>query len=261
MTYETILDERHGGVAIVTLNRPNVLNALNGTMIREVTTAFRDLEADSTVRVVILTGAGDRAFAAGADISELNALPSATEGARLARAGQALTLQLEAMRKPVIAAVNGFALGGGCELAMSCDIRLASERAKFGQPEINLGLLPGYGGSQRTPRLVGRGMAMLLCLTGELIDAPEAYRIGLVERLYPPAELLREATRIAEVIAAKSPLAVAAVKRAIDAGSDLPLAAALEIEALHFGALIDTEDFAEGTSAFLQKRQPAFTGT
>jgi enoyl-CoA hydratase len=261
VTYETILDERDGAVAIVTLNRPSVLNALNVTMVGELTRAFAEIEADQSVHVAILTGAGDRAFAAGADISELHALASAVEGTRLARAGQALTLQLERMSKPVIAAVNGFALGGGCELAMGCDIRLASDRAKFGQPEINLGLIPGYGGSQRTARLAGRGMAMLLCLTGELIDAHEAHRIGLVERVLPPGELLAEAKRIAGVIATKSPLAVAAAKRAIDGGSDLPVAAALEIEALQFGSLINTSDFSEGTAAFLQKRPPVFTGT
>jgi enoyl-CoA hydratase len=260
VSYETILNERDGAVAIVTLNRPSVLNALNVAMVRELTRAFEEIEADPAVHVAILTGAGDRAFAAGADISELNALASAVDGARLARAGQALTVQIERMGTPVIAAINGFALGGGCELAMGCDVRLASERAKFGQPEINLGLIPAYGGSQRTARLAGRGMAMLLCLGGELIDAHEAQRIGLVERVLPPAELLGEAKRLGAVIASKSSLAVAAAKRAIDRGSNLPLAAALEIEALEFGALINTADFAEGTSAFLQKRRPAFTG-
>jgi enoyl-CoA hydratase len=230
-------------------------------MVRELANAFAASEAEASVRVVILTGAGERAFAAGADIAELNALPNALRGAELARAGQALTLQIERMGKPVIAAVNGFALGGGCELAMGCDIRLASDRAKFGQPEINLGLIPGYGGSQRTARLAGRGMAMLLCLTGELIDAAEAHRIGLVERVFPPGELLPEAKRIANLIASKSPLAVTAAKRAIDGGVSLPLAAALDLEALFFGSLFGTADFAEGTRAFLEKRPPTFTGS
>jgi enoyl-CoA hydratase len=258
--YETILEERDGGVSLITLNRPAVLNALNVALVGELSAAFAAIEAEPSVHVAILTGAGDRAFAAGADIAELNALPNVIGGASLARAGQRLTLQIERMRTPVIAAVNGFALGGGCELAMGCDIRIASDRAKFGQPEINLGLIPGYGGSQRTARLAGRGMAMLLCLTGEMIDAAEALRIGLVERVVPHAELLPEAKRIAGVIATKSPLAVAAAKRAIDEGAGLPLAAALEIEALHFGSLIGTRDFAEGTRAFLEKRPAVFTG-
>jgi enoyl-CoA hydratase len=230
-------------------------------MVRELGQALAAFEDDPEIHAVILTGAGERAFAAGADIAELNALPNGIAGAEIARSGQRLTLQIERMRTPVIAAVNGFALGGGCELAMGCDIRIASDRAKFGQPEINLGLIPGYGGSQRTARLAGRGMAMLLCLTGELIDAAEALRIGLVERLVPPAELLPESKRIAALIASKSPLAITAAKRAINEGTNLPLSAALEIEALHFGSLIGTADFKEGTEAFLQKRPPIFTGT
>jgi enoyl-CoA hydratase len=261
VTYETIFEERDGPVALVTLNRPAVLNALNISMVRELGTALGAIEADPSVRAAILTGTGERAFAAGADIAELNALPNAVAGAALARTGQRLTVQIARMRTPVIAAVNGFALGGGCELAMACDIRIASDRAKFGQPEVNLGLIPGYGGSQRTARLAGRGMAMLLCLTGEMIDAAEALRIGLVERVVPAADLLGEARRVAAVIAAKSPLAVAAAKRAIDDGAGLVLAAALEIEALHFGSLIGTHDFTEGTKAFLEKRPPVFTGT
>ncbi|MBD5656533.1 MAG: enoyl-CoA hydratase/isomerase family protein [Candidatus Eremiobacteraeota bacterium] len=260
MTYETIVLEREGPAATVSLNRPSVLNALNVLMISELRDALTDLESDGNVRAVVLTGTGDKAFAAGADIGELNALPGPVAGAALARAGQALTLQIERMRTPVIAAVNGFALGGGCELAMGCDIRLASDRAKFGQPEVNLGLLPGYGGTQRSARLLGRGMAMYLCLTGELIDANEALRIGLVERVIPHADLLGEAKRIAGVIASRAPLAVAAAKRAIDDGIALSVEAGLEIEALHFGTLIATEDFAEGTKAFLEKRRATFAG-
>jgi enoyl-CoA hydratase len=260
-TYETILVERADGVALVTLNRPKVLNALNGLMIAELRRAFAALDADAEVRVAILTGAGERAFAAGADIGELNALPSAVRGVGLARTGQGLTLQLERMRVPVIAAVNGFALGGGCELALGCDIRIASESAKFGQPEVNLGLMPGFGGSQRTARLLGRGMAMYLCLTGETIDAHEALRIGLVEKVVPAAQLLDETKRIAGLIASKAPLAVAATKRAIDEGVALSTAAGLELEALHFGTLVDTEDFSEGTRAFLEKRAAHFSGS
>jgi enoyl-CoA hydratase len=260
-TYETILVELADGIALVTLNRPKVLNALNALMIAELRRAFAALDADPDVRVAILTGAGERAFAAGADIGELNALPSAVRGVGLARTGQGLTLQLERMRVPVIAAVNGFALGGGCELALGCDIRIASESAKFGQPEVNLGLMPGFGGSQRTARLLGRGMAMYLCLTGETIDAREALRIGLVEKVVPAAGLLEETKRIAGLIASKAPLAVAATKRAIDEGVALSTAAGLELEALHFGTLVDTEDFSEGTRAFLEKRSAHFSGS
>ena len=257
----TIKIDRLGAVATVTLDRPKVLNALNVLMLRELAETFDALERDAGIRVVVLTGSGDRAFAAGADIAELGALPGAVDGVAQARLGQALTLQIERMRTPVIAAVNGFALGGGCELAMACDIRIASERARFGQPEVNLGLCPGYGGTQRTARLLGRGMALLLCLSAEMIDAAEAARIGLVERVVPHDDLLAEAGRIAGLIAAKAPLAIAATKRAIDDGISLSTAAGLEIEALHFGTLVDTSDFAEGTRAFLEKRPAAFTGS
>lgn len=260
MSLTTLRVVRNDGIATITLDRPNVLNALNVCMVAELREAFAELEGDDTVRVVILTGAGERAFAAGADISELAALGGPVAGAAQARSGQALTLQIERMRTPVIAAVNGFALGGGCEIAMACDIRIASEKARFGQPEVNLGLLPGYGGTQRTARLLGRGMAMLLCLSGETIDAREALRIGLVERVVPAGELLAECERIARIIAAKAPLAIAATKRAIDDGSGLSIEAGLEIEALHFGTLVATADFAEGTQAFLAKRPAAFTG-
>ncbi len=259
--YETITSEVEGHVAVVTLNRPKVLNALNALMVGELRRALAALDADAEVRAVIITGAGERAFAAGADIAELNALPNAVQGAALARTGQGLTLQIERMRKPVIAAVNGFALGGGCELAMGCDFRIAGDNAKFGQPEVNLGLMPGFGGSQRAARLAGRGMAMYLCLSGETIDAREAHRIGLVEKVVPAAELMTEAKRIATLIANKAPLAVEATKRAIDEGIALTTASALEIEALHFGTLIDTKDFSEGTKAFLEKRPASFSGS
>jgi enoyl-CoA hydratase len=245
---------------IITLNRPNVLNALRSTLLAEVSEALSDLEADSSVRAVIVTGAGEKAFAAGADIAELNALPGAGSGAEQARMGQALTRKIERLRKPVIMAINGFALGGGCELAMAGDIRIASETAKFGQPEVNLGLIPGYGGSQRTTRLVGRGMAMYLCLTGEIIDAQEALRIGLVQRIVPLADLMNEAKRIAAIIASKAPLAITACKRVIDHGAHLSIDDALELEALEFGTLVDTEDIKEGTGAFLEKRKPQWKG-
>jgi enoyl-CoA hydratase len=258
--YETITVAVDGGVALITLNRPSVLNALSATVLRELSAALDAIDGDPAVRCAILTGAGEKAFAAGADIGELSALPSGTAGAVQAKRGQALTLQIEKLRVPVIAAVNGFALGGGCELAMACDIRIASENAKFGQPEVNLGLVPGYGGTQRTTRLAGRGWAMYLCLTAEMIDAAEALRIGLVQRVVPLAGLLDEAKRIASVIAAKAPLAIAATKRAIDEGAGLPLGEALALEALQFGLMIETADFVEGTKAFLEKRKAQFSG-
>ncbi len=256
--FANITVDGDGAVAVITLNRPSVLNALNAQLLGELSLALFELERHADVRAIVLTGSGEKAFAAGADIGELNALASAVEGADKARTGQALTLQIEKMRTPVIAAINGFALGGGCELAMACDFRIASENAKFGQPEVNLGLIPGYGGSQRTTRLLGRGAAMYLCLTGEIIDANEALRIGLVQKVVPLADLLGEAKRLANVIAAKAPLAIASCKRAIANGEHLPLAEALEIEALEFGTLTNTADFKEGTSAFLEKRKPTW---
>ncbi len=235
---QTIVVERTGAVATVTLNRPEVLNALNGRMLEELAQAFAQLAGEPDLRAVILTGAGPKAFAAGADIGELNALGDASAGEAQAARGQALTVALEALAVPVIAAVNGFALGGGCELAMACDIRIAAENAKFGQPEVNLGILPGYGGTQRTTRLLGEGMAMYLCLTGEMLDAQEALRAGLVQKVVPADGLLAEAQRIAGLIAAKAPLAIAATKRAIVDGAHLPLADGLALEARHFGRLI-----------------------
>lgn len=258
--YDLLLIDRDAAIATITLNRPKVLNALNVALLGELHRAFHELEDDRDIRAIILTGSGDRAFAAGADIGELGSLPSAVAGAAQARAGQAITLQIERMRTPVIAAINGFALGGGCEIAMSCDFRFASDKAKFGQPEVNLGLLPGYGGTQRTARLLGRGMAMYLCMSGEMIDAHEALRIGLVQRVVAHDELLAESKRIAGIIASKAPLAVAATKRAIDDGGSISLAASLELEALHFGTLVDSADFKEGTAAFLAKRPANFIG-
>ncbi|HEY5425669.1 MAG TPA: enoyl-CoA hydratase-related protein [Candidatus Tumulicola sp.] len=258
--YQDVLVEVAPPVGIITFNRPNVLNALRTQLLAEVSQALSELEADPDVRAVIVTGAGEKAFAAGADISELNALGSAGSGADQARRGQALTRQIERLRKPVIMAINGFALGGGCELAMAGDILIAAENAKFGQPEVNLGLIPGYGGSQRTTRLIGKGMAAYLCLTGETIDAREALRIGLVQKVVPPAELMTEAKRIAAVIAAKAPLAIAACKRVINNGAHLSIDDALELEALEFGTLVDTEDIREGTGAFLEKRKPQWKG-
>jgi enoyl-CoA hydratase len=258
--YENILVTVEAPAGIITFNRPSVLNALRTSLLAEVSQALTVLESDPDVRAIIVTGAGEKAFAAGADIAELNALPSAGHGADQARLGQALTRKIERLRKPVIMAINGFALGGGCELAMAGDILIASENAKFGQPEVNLGLIPGYGGSQRTTRLAGKGMAMYLCLTGEIIDAREALRIGLVQKVVPFDELMPEAKRVAAVIASKAPLAIAACKRAINNGAHLSIDDALEIEALEFGTLVDTEDIKEGTGAFLEKRKPQWKG-
>ena len=254
--FENITVDKDGPVGVITLNRPTVLNALNGKLLAELSFALLELERNADVRAVIVTGSGEKAFAAGADIGELNALEHAVAGADQARMGQSITRQIERLRKPVIMAINGFALGGGCELAMAGDIRIASENAKFGQPEVNLGLIPGYGGSQRTTRLVGKGMAMYLCLTGELIDAAEALRIGLVEKVVPLADLMTEAKRIANVIATKAPLAITACKRAINNGAHQSIDDALELEAIEFGTLVDTQDFREGTGAFLEKRKP-----
>jgi len=252
--------EIDANVATITLNRPAVLNALNTDLLGLLEQSLDAFTGDPELRAVILTGTGERAFAAGADITELVALEGALAGEHKARAGQRVTQLIEALPVPVIAAVNGFALGGGCELAMACDFRIASENAKFGQPEVNLGIPPGYGGTQRMPRLLGPAMALYLCLTGEMIDAAEALRIGLVQRVVPAAELLPEARRIAGVIAGKAPLAVTATKRAIREGAALPLPEALALEALHFGTMIGTRDFREGARAFLEKRKPAFEG-
>jgi enoyl-CoA hydratase len=257
---DSLLVEREGAVATLTLNRPNVLNALNIALLRELKAAIESISADESIRAVILTGSGAKAFAAGADIAELNALGSAIAGEQLASSGQAVTRAFENARQPVIAAINGFALGGGCELAMAADIRIAADNAKFGQPEVNLGLIPGFGGTQRTARLFGRGMAMYLCLTAEIIDAQEALRIGLVQKVVPAAELLAEAKRIANAIASKAPLAITATKAAIDTGLGLTLEDGLQVEALRFGSVIGTADFAEGTKAFLEKRKPDFKG-
>jgi enoyl-CoA hydratase len=259
-SFENILVDVDGPVAVVTLNRPSVLNALNAHLLSELSLALEQLEADQDVRAIIIIGTGAKAFAAGADIGELNALENSMDGAQKARVGQNVTLQIERLRTPVIMAVNGFALGGGCELAMAGDIRIASENARFGQPEVSLGLIPGYGGSQRTTRLVGTGMAMYLCLTGEMIDAQEALRIGLIQKVVPQEALIDEARKIALTIAGKAPLAIAACKRAIHGGAHLSMADALELEALEFGALVDTNDFKEGTSAFLEKRKAAWKG-
>ncbi len=259
MTFETLLIEQHGTVLLVTLNRPRALNALTGQVLTELSALIAGAAADAGVRVLVLTGAGDRAFAAGADINELASL-DAESGRRFAASGQAVFSALERLGKPSIAAINGFALGGGCELAMACTLRLAADTAELGQPEVDLGIIPGFGGSQRLARLVGGGRALALLLGGHRIGAAEAERIGLVNRVVPAADLKTEAMALAQQLAAKAPLAVRYLLNAVYAGADLPLEQALQLEATLFGLSTSTADMKEGTRAFLEKRKPAFTG-
>jgi enoyl-CoA hydratase len=259
VNYETLLCEVKDQVAVVTLNRPEVLNALNAKVFNELEHVFMSLAEDVGVRVVLLTGAGEKAFAAGADINEISRLDVATGEAK-ARRGQEVFRMIETFGKPVIACVNGFALGGGCELAMACSMRLASETARLGQPEVKLGLIPGYGGTQRLPRLVGPPTALKLLLTGEMIGAAEALRIGLVEEVVPANRLMERARELAKTIVGMAPLAVAACMEAVRWGNDLGLVAATDVEAEIFGRLCGTVDKAEGTKAFLEKRAPVWVG-
>lgn len=259
MNYENIRVEKRAPVATVVVDRPKVLNALNAATFAELDNAFDQLAADDEVRVVLLTGAGERAFVAGTDIRELDAV-AAGEGKALSLRGQAVFRKIETLGKPVIACVRGFALGGGCELAMACTMRIAADDAKFGQPEVKLGVIPGYGGSQRLPRLVGRGAALKLLLTGAMIDAQEALRIGLVDEVVPAAELMTRGAALAKEIAEQAPVAVADLIHLVDEGLDLPLELALLREAEHFGTVCDTADKAEGTKAFLEKRRAVWKG-
>jgi enoyl-CoA hydratase len=256
---ENVLYEKRGPIAYVTLNRPKVLNALNQKTWENLRTAFEDARDDAAVRGAILTGAGDKAFIAGADISEL-AHVTAVEAEKSSSYGQAVLNLIENLGKPVIAAVNGFALGGGCETAMACTIRVASENAKFGQPEVTLGLIPGGGGTQRLPRLVGKGRALQLILSGEMINAQEAYRIGLVNEVVPAAELMTRAEAILKRIFSNAPVAVKYSLDAVNKGLETSQAVGLSLEASLFGLCAGTEDKNEGTSAFLEKRKPQFQG-
>ena len=258
-TYENVLVEVTAPLAVVTVNRPSVLNALNYQTVNELTSAFTALDADASVRVVILTGAGEKAFVAGADINELKVC-DVRASINNSIKGQNLLNIIENSHLIVIAAINGFALGGGCEIAMACDIRLASDNARLGQPEVSLGIIPGYGGTQRLPRLVGRGKAKQLIMTGDMIDAAEARRIGLVDEVFPAAELMAEAKKMAAKIASKGPVAVAAAKRCINLGLDVDMKSGLEFEYTQFGVVFSTEDKTEGCSAFLEKRKPDFKG-
>jgi len=260
MDYQNILVTREEDIAIITFNRPKVLNALNRATMAELSAAADELESDENVRCIILTGAGEKAFVAGADIRELQAIESAAEGAAFAAQGQSILFKIENLSKPVIAAINGYALGGGCELAMACDIRIAADTAKLGQPEINLGIIPGYGGTQRLPRLVGKGYAKWLILSGDMISAQEALRIGLVEMVVPAEELMTKARELAHRIARKAPLAVACAKTSINVGSETDLGTGCAYEASRFGLVCATEDRVEGTTAFLEKRPAQFKG-
>jgi enoyl-CoA hydratase len=257
-SFETILVEQSESIATITVNRPEKLNALNVLVIRELTAAFEALDS-TEVRTAILTGAGEKAFVAGADIGEMSELSAAAAKA-FADSGHRLGYAIENARCPVIAAVNGFALGGGCELALACDFIYASERARFGQPEVNLGLMPGFGGTGRLARRVGIAKARELAYTGDYVDAQEAARLGLVNLVVAPEELMSRARATAEKIASKAPLAVAACKRVLVRGADVPLTVANELEATAFGALFDSEDMREGTRAFLEKRKANFKG-
>jgi enoyl-CoA hydratase len=259
VNYETLLCEVKDQVAIVTLNRPEVLHALNAKVFNELEQVFMTLTSDPNVRVILLTGAGEKAFAAGADINEIARLDVATGEAK-ARRGQEVLRTIETCGKPVIACINGFALGGGCELAMACTFRLASETARMGQPEVKLGLIPGYGGTQRLPRLVGAPMALKLLLTGEMIGAAEALRIGLVDEVVPANRLIERGQELARTMVGMAPLAIAACMEAVRWGSGLRLEAATDVEAEIFGRLCGTADKAEGTKAFLEKRPAVWVG-
>ncbi len=259
MSYQNLLLEIRDRIGRVTVNRPEKLNALNRATLEELDHAFRSLAADPAVGAVILTGSGTKAFVAGADIGELARL-SPVEGREFALFGQEVLSRIETLGKPVLAAVNGYALGGGCEIALACTLRIASSAAKFGQPEVNLGIIPGYGGTQRLARLVGRGKALEMILTGEMIDAAEAHRIGLANQVVAPEELMAKAEAVAGTILSRGPLAVRCALDAVHRGLSMPLQEGLAYEASLFSVLCGSEDMKEGTKAFLEKRKADFRG-
>jgi len=257
--YKNLIVEKKEHILVVKINRERALNALNRETVNEMQQMFSYYWTDDSVLCVIITGAGEKAFVAGADIPEIADL-DVRSGTDLSARGLYLMKTIQNFPKPVIAAINGFALGGGCELAMACDIRLASEKAKLGQPEVSLGIIPGYGGTQRLSRLVGRGKAMQLILTGEMISAQEAHRIGLVDEVYPPEQLMDKAMEMANTICTKGPIAVAMAKECINRGLDVNLTAGCDLEKANFGSICGTGDKNEGTEAFMEKRKPNFTG-
>jgi enoyl-CoA hydratase len=259
MTFENLLIVKRDALAVVTVNRPDKLNALNDRTIAELDAVFAEIGADETVRGVLLTGAGEKAFVAGADIGEL-ATESAVGGKQRSLRGQAMLDRIEALGKPVVAAVNGFALGGGCELALACHLRIASENARLGTPEVKLGIMCGYGGTQRLSRLVGKGRALELLLTGEMVDAQEAFRIGLVNRVVAKEKLLGEAEAVLRKMMANGPLSLRFTLEAVNAGLEMPLREAQNLEATLFGLICTTADMKEGTRAFLEKRPARFEG-
>jgi len=257
LSYENLILDKENEIAILYINRPKYLNALNAQTLEELSRAIDEVQRDPAIKVLIITGAGDKAFAAGADINFMLPL-SPAEGRYFSDMGEKVFRKLELMEKPVIAAVIGFALGGGCELAMACDIRLAAENAIFGQPEVGLGIIPGFGGTQRLPRLVGEGRAKELTFTADNISAEEAYRIGLVNHVYPAAELMPQAKKMASRIAARAPMAVGYAKFAIGKGLQVDIDTAMSIESDMFGLCCATEDKNEGLGAFVEKRKPQF---
>jgi len=257
--YVNLLLEVNDGIAIVTINRPKALNALNAATIYELDKMFDELGANSAVKAVIVTGSGEKSFVAGADITEMQSM-SAIEGRNWGKLAQAVFNKIENLPKPVIAAVNGFALGGGCELSMACDIRIASEKAKFGQPEVSLGIPPGFGGTQRLPRLVGKGRAKEMLFTGDMIDAAEACKIGLANKVVEPEELMNTAKAMAQKIMSRAPVAVQVCKSAVNEGLDVDLESGIAYEAEIFGLCFATDDQKEGMTAFVEKRKPNFTG-
>lgn len=258
-TYENLLLEEENGIAVVTLNRPKALNALNSALMGEIAAVFDELYKKAGVKIIILTGAGEKSFVAGADIKEMRLL-NIEEGKNWAQTSEQTFLAIEQGPKPVIAAINGYALGGGCEIAMACDIRIAAQNAKFGQPEVGLGIIPGFGGTQRLPRLVGAGMAKYMIYTAEMISAEEALRIGLVQKVVPQNELLAQAKKTAETIMSKSQSAVRFAKDAINRGPEMSMSNAMQYEALYFGTCFGSEDQPIGMNAFVNKEKAQFTG-